>query len=588
MSDSKKVKELVEKYEDMINYDQLSVILDVPRTAFNHYVKIFDFCEDDENAILSLFHYRQDLVEDIKRFSDQYNSQDRERIKRVRGKIVCLNTMELVCGSYPYTCVIPMSKIQEEGAFESPPIFIDDEGNPEYVYSEEIICNKRIVGAALRAFRVGNNCYLSSHKRIKTKESRFGDSDSFEDLFFEQHIFKIKDDIFKNSDPERKFIYMFMVSSLPLNIDSQQVISENKVYFLASFEIVENSVMSSLEEELRMKDEIHSLNEVHSKKIEFPEILSREESNRILNPVSSQFEDISELTNEEIFNVMTSCEDRNLVRRYFFQPSEDIIVRTGNGGIYTISAPASIRRRQTIDGNTQLMKIFANHVGMFKEKTLKRSEIFVPYGYPEDILRIFGDILMNGGFPRFEEYEEAESTIFEIISTNLLFTVPRYRIDEVLQLIPKYNVLVAGAVNFIFSRRDKIFESIIGSNFANFPGVKGKKEIINYFKSDFCACFFKYSKDGRKTLNDIIGDGPRTKWWPEFAVDMFKEDEKRLKTKKTNVGKKVDETEIHMAIIAFVCNAGKCMYAMLKFKDYVESYEAAKEKSRTLIQEEDV
>lgn len=595
MNTGKTLKNIIEDYSDFINYDEICEVLDIPSEAIEHkYVIISDMNVEDEECIIAMFHYRQDLSKRMEDFQNRFNSYDQERIKRVRGKAILLNDMSLVCGSYPFTCEIPMTHIQEEGPFESPAMFRNDAGEPETIQSDDIICNLRIIGTALRLFRVNDRFFLASHKKIVTTNSKFGESEPFEDLFFKQNVIRTKSELFDDIPEDVKLIYMFMVSSPKLNIDSRQIITEDKVYFLTCFKIEDSKILPAPQYEIKTIEKIMYKNESCSRPIYFPTILSRSEANNYLNPNKVPIVDTFEMTESEIFDYMLSrSSDRSRIQTAYFQPSEDIIVRTSCGGIYTVTSQASSMGKKLIDGKTNIMNIFCNLVGASNEGVLESEYVFVPYGIPEEKLSEMSEIILSGNFPNFQEMEQYSTSILEDICTNLLFKVPISLVDKVPSLINEYSIMVQGAINFIFSRRDDLYNFVKSihrdkkgdvslkddnmDNIVSYIPIKKKVNLRNYFLRNFIKCFIF------KAEVDVT---PKSTW-AYSAVESYKnnmENLKKLKQKEMSIKVKnsINLVNTHMRITAFVSNADSCMYTLLNIKRLIESFEESLERNKAL------
>ena len=336
-----------------------------------------------------------------------------------------------------------------------------------------------------------------------------------------------------------------------------------------------------------MTARIEYINENVSSPIFFPELLSPEKVNAVLNPshVTPKKND-AKLTNYDLYTEMKE-DGRDETIDCYFQPAENVIIRTENGGIYTLSPRAALRRKMIMDGKTQLLKIFCDCLGMFSTGTLTDNKIFVPYGFTRDQLIEIKERTDNGETLDLREIEKFDVGITDIVTTNMFFSVPLDKLDEILSLERQYSTMMMNAIRFLIQNQNRIADSIYARDFENFPGVKGSVDIISYFKTNFCACFLTDKRSERKNVFEIIADGPAL-WWPEEARDLFNVNLEKSKNRRVKKGdRSKNQFLMDNGIIAFACNSGTNLYTLLRLPEKVAAYEAAKRRSAMKADEED-
>ena len=196
MSQSNALKKKIVQHKEKINYDRIADLLRVPHRAMQKYIYICDLF-DDADFVLIMVHFRSDLVENTVKFNSIFTVAERNAILACRGLTIMLQPLKLMCGSYPYTSIIPTDSVPEDGTFESAPIFLSEDNLPTGIISTTNKYNKYIIGAVLRAFMVEGFVFLASHKKLTLDGSKFGNSSSFKEMFFNaQNCFKNNEDLY--------------------------------------------------------------------------------------------------------------------------------------------------------------------------------------------------------------------------------------------------------------------------------------------------------------------------------------------------------------------------------------------------------
>lgn len=122
----------------------------------------------DRYDSLALAHYDYNFT--VKTESDN-------KIRNVRGVIVDVDKMEVVCESFGYTPVIVSDKIPEAGEA------VIDVNGKEYSFPSEYTITPITEGTLIRVWKHKNEIMISSHRRINCEKSKWGKSGFFKSLF---------------------------------------------------------------------------------------------------------------------------------------------------------------------------------------------------------------------------------------------------------------------------------------------------------------------------------------------------------------------------------------------------------------------
>lgn len=579
MSLSEELKRKLILHADAISSYNAAAVLRIPQRALeSKHVYIADV-NNEYDFILVLYHYRVDLIENLK---NEYSESEYLSICQIRGVIVLADEGRVVCKSYPCTSTIPMDQIPTEDEFqiddyiENPPPFV------RHLFNQPKKFNRYIVGAVLRLFCVRDVIFVSTHKKISFDKSKFGSDKSFGEMFFAaQSCFDNERDLPKTPN----VVHAFIISSESLNVDSRVGVGADMIYYISSFRIEDNMSRLDPESELDMTIRIQQLNKTAERKIQFPTSLTYEEVNQVLNPSGSPMGKSFFGTSRERFE-RTKLTDANTNAWRYFQNGEKIAMRTPDG-INTLIPSSALRRSSFVNGKLEPKQIFCDCIGFYINGRLSEEKIFIDVGFPIETLRRMADEIYEGYRVNFWRDKIPSSTIFEKILTNLVFSVPIDRMHNVLRLPSEYHTDMRNAFNFIMLRKDQIRNAICEKQFERtFPGISKKKTIVNYFKAKFVSCFnFEPGKKG--TPFDIIGLGPES-WWPSDLRTQFEYNQTkymnngrvRINTKTRKIDEKVRTFITTNAIMCFVLNAEDINhYTILNFKKYVVAAEEAFKKS---------
>lgn len=581
MSVNKQIREKLETHAELIASYNAAAVLRIPERALkNGNVYIADI-NDDYDFVLVLYHYRSDLIEDLRL---DYSESEYLSICQIRGVIINANQGKIVCKSYPCTSNIPINTVPTDDDFEIGDYIENPQPHMQQLFSMRKKYNRYIIGAVLRLFFVDGMPFISTHKKISFDRSKFGSDRSFKEMFFEaQDCFKAEFEMIDRPN----IVHTFIISSESLNVDSRQIIGEDKIYYISSFKI-ENGV-SFLDESIenQMVARISELNENVEKKIHFPEILTPEEVNETLNPAGVRMpKSYISNSNMELFDRMKIADAATNIRRYF-QSGEKVAMRTEDGMINSLVPLSAFRRMTFRGGKIDLRNNLCETIGFYISGSLSQRKVFVDAGFPIETLREMAPKFLAGENIDFSEYPVVNCSIFEKIITNLFFSVPTHKIMEVFTVIEDYHVGMRNAFNYVMRRKDEIFSAISKKEFPEkFPGISGKKTIRNYFVTRFLSCFNTYQNKPGNALS-IIGMGPQS-WWPRDLAQQFRHNEQKYKI---NGFLKIDAKNKQFmtinAIMCFVLNAEDINhYSILVFEKYVTSAEEAK-KRREMIQNEE-
>lgn len=557
MSQNKQLVEKIRSYSDLIDNTKLALLLNVPESSMKKDIAITDI-NDEYDFVLASFHYRNDRLEEMKEY---YSHVDYMAILQIRGVIVNLREMRVVCKSYPSTKNINIESLPESSNIEESILNPSEYLKEVFTLSKKF--NKYIVGTVLRVFVEGGIVFISTHRKISFDNSRFGSDKTFKQMFFEaQDCFRVADEI----PISEGTVHFFMLSSDAVNTDSRQSLEEDRIYYVTSFQILNNNAYVNSEMEEQMKSAISNLNLTSGKKVYFPELIDLNQVNSILNPTNADVSKVDD--SKSIYQTFQDISemDRMQALKKYFQNGEKVIMRTENGDIFSLIPPSSLRRTLMNEGNFNHKKIFYDCIGYFAEGTLYSKKIFVRYGFKLDKLREMKTLLENGQEINFENYPAEDCTFLEVLITNIFFSVPVNRLDEVLSFLKEYEEESVKNFNFILSRKESIKFSLDAKTFQNYPGMHNKKGLVNYFISNY-----------RSYLNSNVVKYEI--WWPESIKNRFLENKNKIKNPKV---KKLEKESLQKEnnLMAFVYNiTGTSFYSMMNFSKLVISCEAAWERS---------
>lgn len=98
--------------------------------------------------------------------------------QNLRGTIVDINTMKIVCSSFGYTPNIVTGSVPEIGQL------LTDTNNKDFNFPENFNLSPVTEGALLRVWMYEDEIMVSSHRKINCEKSRWGSSGFFKELFY--------------------------------------------------------------------------------------------------------------------------------------------------------------------------------------------------------------------------------------------------------------------------------------------------------------------------------------------------------------------------------------------------------------------
>lgn len=158
-----------------------------------------------------------------------YTSEsDLNQYGHIRGLVVDVEAKTVVCRSYGFTptAIQDELKVEVDGKYHIPDIY----GNEHVVDPSRVQIKMGFEGTIMRVFKHNGNVYHSTHRRLTTTRSRWGNSIPFEEMYHQLNGPK-DEELFNPASDYSPYCHLFlMVHPDVLNVTKDQIGSGYLVY----------------------------------------------------------------------------------------------------------------------------------------------------------------------------------------------------------------------------------------------------------------------------------------------------------------------------------------------------------------------
>lgn len=158
----------------------------------------WDILDGDDQNPLRLIHYRD-------------SGKNKLHIPHVRGLVLDLAEKRVVCDSYGYTPVATVDELYNQVVLEC------SDGQRVTFSPETFEIFQGFEGTIIRMWKHGGEVLYSSHRKLDTSKSYYGDSPFFKDIFTEVLNGPKPEDLFQNEEDSSKVHTFIMVHPTLLN-----------------------------------------------------------------------------------------------------------------------------------------------------------------------------------------------------------------------------------------------------------------------------------------------------------------------------------------------------------------------------------
>lgn len=224
----------------------------------------------DESSSLQLFHYNIEKTPD-------------EGVEKIRGLVFDSEEEIVVARSYNYTpnCVLPQIELEEDGSLK-----LEDSDGKEHLLRDFSFC-LGYEGTVMRVFKHGGKVYHSSHRRLDTFKSTWGNSPPFLSVY-KQLGGPSDEELFNPSKNYSPYCHVFLMVHPKLLLSSLQPIGKGYLVYLGALDMYSSNPPYPEEEcdlEKRSFPTITSFPENMEEETPFilsPQEISLEEANKHL------------------------------------------------------------------------------------------------------------------------------------------------------------------------------------------------------------------------------------------------------------------------------------------------------------------
>lgn len=501
-------------------------------------VRVLTADKEESGKRRILIHYDIDTLEKLQSKA-HFTRSEREEITNLastRGIIVDLNKMEIIKKSYPQTVNIPTAFVSTN--IPNPIMTSDGEVIPEWG-----IYKTCYGGTLLHSYHYEGKIYLSTFKHFDVTNSHFCDSDNFVDSWLKnQDIYKSVDDLYPEGS-DLDIVHVFILNDRKLLVDTRENQDEDRVIYLESFSMKDNTKIVDLTEEIK------EANSKVSKPITFCKELSPNEVNARLRGTTIDVSDDYEGDRFDLYSKF-QC----------FFGGEKVIYRHSLG-ICTLVPPSCKFRQRIMEGKNNINKLFVDCMAdKFNEKEL----VDVAFSHI-DCLRI-AKKLQNGETIYVDQYQTVNGDKQLKVLTNLIFTVPLNRIPEVITAYDDFEERLVMAVYYLVDNYEDLKVSFDQDKLATYPGISSKK-----FRDYLCKNF-KNIGFHECTFNEF---------WPEVLKSLYGRYYNEFCDSEENSDEEFRNC-VNMALVTMVGDAyDDVLYTFITFEDKVTKARAAAEKRNT-------
>ncbi|QIN54388.1 hypothetical protein [Cedratvirus kamchatka] len=222
----------------------------------------------DQNDSLQLFHYNTEIT-------------PQGEVAKVRGLVYDPKEKVLVARSYSATPTVqvPAITLDQEGNLS----FTDTDGGEHTLPKDSFYFKLGFEGTVMRVYKHGGKVYHSTHKRLDTSRSHWGNSPTFETIYNE--LGGPADEVlFDPSKDYSPYCHIFLMVHPKLLLSSLQDVGSGYLVYLGAVKMWENKYEEDkVDTELRTFATVSTLPEKHEEKfILSPSEISLEEANQHL------------------------------------------------------------------------------------------------------------------------------------------------------------------------------------------------------------------------------------------------------------------------------------------------------------------
>ena len=149
----------------------------------------------------------------------------------VRGIIVDVATKMIVCSSFGYTPTSNVSELKpgEDGRYH----LVDTDGIQHDLDPNRLTIKLGYEGTILRVFKHGGTVYHSTHRRIDSSRSRWGNSPSFKELY-RQLKGPADEELFSPESTHSPYVYIFLLVHPSVLVVTKEKVGEGYIVYFGA------------------------------------------------------------------------------------------------------------------------------------------------------------------------------------------------------------------------------------------------------------------------------------------------------------------------------------------------------------------
>lgn len=183
--------------------------------------------------------------------------------RNIRGVIVDVVAQVVVCASFGYTPTANVGelKLSEDGHYH----IVDTDGIHHNIDPTQTSIRLGYEGTIMRVFKHGGTVYHSTHRRIDSSRSRWGNSPSFKELY---HQLKgpTDEELFSPESTHSPYVYIFLIVHPSVLVATKESVGEGYIVYLGAKIMWETSpypgATLDLEQKLPTGDHLRSPREL--------------------------------------------------------------------------------------------------------------------------------------------------------------------------------------------------------------------------------------------------------------------------------------------------------------------------------------
>lgn len=466
-------------------------------------VRVISCDKEESSGRRILLHYDLDSLEALQK-KHSHTREEREEIAALascRGIIIDLKTMKIIKRSFPQTVNIPTAFV---------PLNMN---HPIQTTSGEIIPEWSVYrtfygGTLVHSYWYEGKAYLASFKQIDVTKSRFGDSKTFLEIFFDdQDVVKNLDELYPPGC-DKSEVHIFILNNQKLVFDTRMEVN-NQVVYLRSLSLDDNSRLVEVPKIIKEKNASSLKPFIFGQDLKPIHVNQRLQGNKI--DVSPDYEGDHSL----------------LLSKYVkFFGGERVIYET-NVGICTLVPPSCKYRQDITQGKNNINKLF---VDCMADSNNSHGIVDIAFSY-SDCERIV-ELMENHEKIYIDKFEEVTGDKQLKVLTNLIFSVPLCRLREVLEAYNKFTSMLYAAVDHIYSIFDDLSNSIVTNSLEDYPGIFSTK-----FRTYLCDNIFGLEEESLPIDNQwpVFIQNVYNTYYKSFCDENSSENDKKNLTLKMNI-----------------------------------------------------